>query len=660
MMSNNRSTSRGFALISLLWLALVALPSHATLVAKPANITLQLEPGTQSQTQKILLTGNPDTVYAALTLSAAPAGFRYELEGCPNTEKFASLTEGCVLRVTYKPANTADINDTLTLSYQAATTDAGRDTRAERLLVQVTAKYTRPDSDGDGVDDQRDQCPMTPDASQVDEQGCADSQRDDDEDGVSNALDQCPALPGLDDEGCASEAQISSALLAAAGGDIQLQNTATALASTCYRVDGGQLASDCDALVNAAILGLGGVTDALDAITPDGALLANAAVQRTHSAHSRHIGNRLAALRTNPLMASRALTLNVSDLHWDPSALIFSLAPLDTSAYVSPTDAPDAASGAIGSSEESQLLANSQWGAFISADLTRNSRNANGLGAAFKADSHIVTAGVDYRLTPTTILGAAISQVQNRSTLTGTTGFFDRDETTLTAFGSYSGNNWYTDVTLAWGDSRMKQARSVAYALGNGTTVAQQMQARYGGTTASGSVVLGWQGSAIGASNADTPWESSVWMLNISSALDYIYSQADAFAEQASNPTAPGAGWAVAVEEQSQEWLTGRITATASRVVNTAWGVLVPYAEIDAVQEFANRPHSVATQFVADPEGAPLMVLSEKPDHSYFRARIGASVQLAHGISGFIDYGRLMGVDRWREYTVSGGLRVEF
>ena len=660
MMLDSRSTNWTFAFISLLWLALAALPSHATLVAKPASITLQLEPGMQSQTQKVLLTGDPDFVYGAFELSAPPAGLLYALEDCPNTAKFESLGNACTVRVIFEPTTTTTIADTILLSYNLASTESGRDARAATLSVKVTAEYTRPDSDGDGVDDERDQCPMTPDASQVDEQGCADSQRDDDEDGVSNALDQCPALPGLDDDGCASEAQISSALFAAAGGDIQLQNTATALASTCYRVDGGQLASDCDALVNAAILGLGGVTDALDAITPDGALLANAAVQRTHTAHSRHIGNRLAAHRTNPPATSRALTLNVSDLHWDPSALIFSLAPLDTPAYMSPTDAPDTAGDAIGSSKESLLLANSQWGAFISADLTRNSRNANGLGAAFKADSHILTAGVDYRLTPTTILGAAISQVQNRSTLTGTTGFFDRDETTLTAFGSYSGNNWHTDVTLAWGDSRMKQARGVAYALGNGTAVAQQMQARYGGTTTSGSVVFGWQGSAIGASNADKPWEGSVWMLNISSALDYIYSQADAFAEQASNPTAPGAGWAVAVEEQSQEWLTGRITATASRVVNTAWGVLVPYAEIDAVREFANRPYSVATQFVADPEGAPLIVLSENPDHSYFRARIGASVQLAHGISGFVDYGRLYGVDRWREYTVSGGLRVEF
>lgn len=50
-----------------------------------------------------------------------------------------------------------------------------------------------PDSDGDGVPDEEDQCPGTPSWADVDANGCALSQLDTDGDGVSDDLDQCPS-----------------------------------------------------------------------------------------------------------------------------------------------------------------------------------------------------------------------------------------------------------------------------------------------------------------------------------------------------------------------------------------------------------------------------------------------------------------------------------
>lgn len=58
------------------------------------------------------------------------------------------------------------------------------------------------DTDGDGVYDDRDQCPETPAGVQVDDAGCP---LDTDGDGVYDYLDQCPKTPGgveVDDAGC--------------------------------------------------------------------------------------------------------------------------------------------------------------------------------------------------------------------------------------------------------------------------------------------------------------------------------------------------------------------------------------------------------------------------------------------------------------------------
>src|SRR6185436_5899840 len=54
-----------------------------------------------------------------------------------------------------------------------------------------------PDSDGDGVPDNVDQCPGTAPNTIVDARGCSADQRDSDNDGVPDSLDQCPGTtPG--------------------------------------------------------------------------------------------------------------------------------------------------------------------------------------------------------------------------------------------------------------------------------------------------------------------------------------------------------------------------------------------------------------------------------------------------------------------------------
>ena len=58
------------------------------------------------------------------------------------------------------------------------------------------------DSDGDGVTDNNDECPNTPEGVVVDNRGCP---RDDDFDGIANHLDRCPGTPRgaeVDSRGC--------------------------------------------------------------------------------------------------------------------------------------------------------------------------------------------------------------------------------------------------------------------------------------------------------------------------------------------------------------------------------------------------------------------------------------------------------------------------
>lgn len=74
------------------------------------------------------------------------------------------------------------------------------------LVDSVGCALSQLDSDSDGVSDAADQCPNTAANATVDANGCGLEQLDSDNDGVNDALDQCPATPSsepVNSQGCA-------------------------------------------------------------------------------------------------------------------------------------------------------------------------------------------------------------------------------------------------------------------------------------------------------------------------------------------------------------------------------------------------------------------------------------------------------------------------
>ena len=87
-----------------------------------------------------------------------------------------------------------------------AATDAANNTSTLNVTVTVIDLFE--DADGDGIEDQVDQCPDTPEGDVVDVNGCGLTQKDSDGDGVSDAEDECPDTPAdqvdnVDAKGCA-------------------------------------------------------------------------------------------------------------------------------------------------------------------------------------------------------------------------------------------------------------------------------------------------------------------------------------------------------------------------------------------------------------------------------------------------------------------------
>ena len=71
----------------------------------------------------------------------------------------------------------------------------------------ITIVFQKVDTDGDGVNDDKDNCSETPTGENVDANGCSASQRDTDNDGISDETDSCPDTPNgqsVDENGCSA------------------------------------------------------------------------------------------------------------------------------------------------------------------------------------------------------------------------------------------------------------------------------------------------------------------------------------------------------------------------------------------------------------------------------------------------------------------------
>ena len=558
-------------------------------------------------------------------------GVANDADQCPNTPAGESVNaQGCA-----ESERDDDIDGVANDADQCPNTPAGESVDAQGC------SQSQVDDDGDAVSNDADQCPNTPEGESVDAQGCAQAERDDDSDGVANEIDQCPNTPPraqVDGTGCPTQEEVLDSLLDAAGGDEQLGATSEAISSSCTS-EGltGQLLTDCQALIGASINQETGVNQALNEITPERAVQANAQVQRANTVQDQNIGNRISALRGG----ARGVSVG---------GLSFSNGESRLSGDHLANAIDDILLPATGASadEEPMLLANSRWGVFLSGELSKAERDESSNSSAFKMDTTVITGGLDYRVSNNFVLGGAVSFTDGETRLADDKGNVDVSGTSFSVYGSLYGDRFYLDFSATYGDSEFDQSRRVGYVLGNGTQVAQQMLAEYDGETTSAYVGVGWD--AV----------QTEWLVTFRASLDYLDSELDPFTEQASNASGSGAGWAVAIDGQSQDWLTGRLTGSVSRVFSASWGVIIPYVEVDIAHEFANDAALITGNFVGDLDGAKLVVTVDEPDKSYYRGRIGTSVQLPGGFSGFVDYGRLFAYDRWSEYTISGGLRYEF
>jgi YD repeat-containing protein len=132
------------------------------------------------------------------------APFAVAIDDC--TGELLNTDESCELAIEFAPSTEDNFADTFSIE----SNDPDEDPVIVDVSGQGLASGGTGDSDGDGVDDNQDQCPETSPDATVDPQGCAPSQLDTDGDGVADDQDQCPDTPQgetADATGCSDSQQ---------------------------------------------------------------------------------------------------------------------------------------------------------------------------------------------------------------------------------------------------------------------------------------------------------------------------------------------------------------------------------------------------------------------------------------------------------------------
>ncbi len=343
---------------------------------------------------------------------------------------------------------------------------------------------------------------------------------------------------------------------------------------------------------------------------------------------------------------SRMLALRNGQTGIDASGLVLQSGneSLPVSAFSSFMQADDDAGGSGASF--------GPWGFFINGRLTTGDKDDSDTEVGFDFNAYGLTAGVDYRVSNSFVLGAAIGYNDADNDINNNQGSLDITGYNLTGYATWYGENrYYLDTLLTVGDNELDSARRINYTIptmGGSTTVNQTAFGSPDSETLGFAMSLGRDFST--ANRIFSPYVR----------LDYTDIDIDGYSERLSNPNSAGAGLGLQVASQNIESLEAVLGARMSWSMSRSWGVFSPVINFEYAHEFDDDSRVIAASFLSDPTNTAFTVLTEDPDRDYFNLGVGASFVFSGGRSMFVNYDTIIGLTDITQHTLRIGGRFEF
>ncbi|MCG8610993.1 MAG: autotransporter outer membrane beta-barrel domain-containing protein [Pseudomonadales bacterium] len=283
---------------------------------------------------------------------------------------------------------------------------------------------------------------------------------------------------------------------------------------------------------------------------------------------------------------------------------------------------------------------NGKLGVFVTGQIATGERDETALQTGYDLDSIGITAGLDYRVTPQAVVGAAFGWTDTEAEYTDNNGKQDIDGLDLTLYGAYTIDALYFDAAISFGQHDYESQRRVAYAGGEVDTVPT---ATTEGDLLNGYLAAGYQVA------------QNQWLVSTYAQLHYTDIDIDAFEEFGGTDQSIN----MSVAEQNIESLQTVLGTQVEINISASWGVLIPYVKADWHHEFEDESRTTSYQYVYDPFDTTYTLNTDEPDSDYFVVGLGGSAVFAQG-QIFIDYATPLALSDVTNHVVSLGCRLEF
>lgn len=298
------------------------------------------------------------------------------------------------------------------------------------------------------------------------------------------------------------------------------------------------------------------------------------------------------------------------------------------------------------SEEEQQAVSNindfvSPWGFFVNGSISMGERDATGRELGFDFDTFGLTAGVDYRFSPTKVAGIALgyanfdSEIQDEAEMQST-GF------TLTGYGSfYIKDNFYVDARISYGTPDFEQKRRINFTVDDididrvavGKTDADQYSV---------------------AMSAGYHFNKNSWVITPNASLRYVRTTIDAFQESGAG------GFNFAFGEQEVKSMVWSLGASVSKAISLKNGIISPQFDFNLSRETENDGGLLETRFINAPDDEIFWIGTDEPDRTFGSAGVGLVFIGANGKQAYINYRSIFGLDGFSRGTINLGARFEF
>jgi uncharacterized repeat protein (TIGR01451 family) len=389
-----------------------------------------------------------------------------------------------------------------------------------------------------------------------------------------------------------------------------------------------ELVAQCEAIIDAALdRDIGALQTGLRAIFPEEVLSERLALVQQSATQFSNIDSRLSELQNG---GGAGLSLGGLNLAFGKTLIpLGMLQPL--------LDGDDEAE--VGGSGD--LI--SPWGFFVNGTYSRGDQTLDRTLRTVSSDFRNigVTAGVDYRLSIRTVLGAALGYSKFDTDLSDD-GRTSSKAITLTGYGShYFNDNLYADARITVGNASFDSVRRIRFSYQNFSI----------DKTALGSNDARQYALAAGIGYN---LQKGAWSITPNANVRYFRSNVDGYTE-----TGAGAN-NVIFDDQQVSSLQYNLGVQVSRPISLSHGVLAPQFDLSFGHETQDANFALNARLVDATATQVFTVRAQDPDKSFGNIGLGFVYVTSNGRQGYLTYRRLFGNDSTQRDSINLGARFDF